>query len=71
MRMDASEWLKVVSAVLVGNLLTVWWCYSMWRITGNEKKGIDPSRGPFIYLIGVIVPPLVGALGAYFVKASG
>lgn len=69
--MDSSEWLKVVSAVLTANALTVWWAYSMWRITQNEKAGIDPSRGPVVYLVGAIIPPLAGAVGVYFVRAMG
>lgn len=69
--MDAFEWLKIVSAVLVGNALSLWWGYSMYRITRNEQAGIEPSRGPVIYLIGGIVPPLIGAAGGYLLKVSG
>lgn len=66
--MDILDWMGAVSAVLFGNLLTFWWGYSVWRITRNEKSGVDPSRGPFIYLVGGIVPPVVAAVGVYFVK---
>lgn len=71
MGMDAFEWVKVVSAVLAGNLLTLWWAYSAYRVTQNERAGIEPSRGPMIYLVGLIIPPLVVAAGGYLLKVSG
>jgi hypothetical protein len=61
--------LQVIAAVVAANALTLWWAYSVWRINNNEKAGIEPHRGPFIYLVGGAVPPLVMALGAYFVTA--
>ncbi len=69
--MDAFEWMKVLSAVLVGNALTGWFAYCAWRVTRNEKVGIEPSRGPVIYLIGLAVPPLLVAAGGYLLKMSG
>ena len=67
--MDGLFFLQVMAAVIAANMLSIWWGYSMWRITRNEKAGIEPHRGPFIYLVGCIVPPMIGALGAYFVTA--
>lgn len=69
--MDSFEWLKIVSAVLAGNALTAWWSYCAWRVTRNERAGIDPSRGPVVYLVGLAVPPLIMAAGGYLLKVSG
>ena len=67
--MDGLFFLQVMAAVIAANMLSIWWGYSVWKITKNEKAGIEPHRGPFIYLIGGAIPPLVMALGAYFVTA--
>lgn len=67
--MTGLYFLQVIAAVVAANALSLWWGYSVWKITKNEKSGIEPHRGPFIYLIGAAVPPLIGALGAYFVTA--
>lgn len=68
--MDAFEWVKIVSAVLVGNALTGWFAYCAWRVTRNEKMGIAPSRGPVIYLIGMIIPGLVMIAGGLLLRAA-
>lgn len=68
--MNVDEWLKVLTAVIVGNALTVWWAYSLWRVTQNEHKGIAPHRGPLIYLIGLAVPPLAALVGALLLRAT-
>lgn len=69
--MDAFEWLKVLSAVVAGNALSLWWAYSAYRITRNEQSGIEPSRGPLIYLIGMIAAPLTMFVGGYLLKVAG
>ena len=57
--MDAFYFIQIVGAVIVANVLTAWFCYSAWRVTRNENMGIKPSRGPFVYLLGMMVPPLL------------
>lgn len=64
--MDTLFFYQVVAAVLVGNALTGWFAYCAWRVTRNEQSGIEPSRGPIIYLVGLALPPLLVAAGAYF-----
>lgn len=66
--MTAYDWVKVISAVLVANALTGWFLYCAYRVTRNEKAGTVPSRGPIIYLIGLIIPLAIAGFGAYIVK---
>ena len=61
-------WGQIVAAVLCGNVLSLWWGYSLWRINKNEQAGIEPHKGPMIYLIGAAVPPLAGASALYFIN---
>lgn len=64
--MSGLELLQIVSGVVFGNALTGWWIYSAWRVTKAEKIGKKPSEAPFIALIGMIVPPLIAGLGAWY-----
>jgi hypothetical protein len=66
--MDGLFFLQIASAVLAANALTLWWGYSVWRITKVELKTGDPKNAPFIYFIGAAVPPLIMGLGAFFVS---
>lgn len=69
--MDSFEWVKVVGAVLVGNGMTAMFAYCAWKVTRNERAGIEPSRGPVKYLFGLMIPPLVIAATGLLLKASG
>ena len=63
--MSERDMLQIISAVLFANLLTGWWIWSMWKITRNERNGIPADRGPFVFLIGGIMVPMIAAFGVY------
>lgn len=66
--MDPIYWLQIMSAVLAANALSLWWGFSMWKITRNEKAGVKPSKGPAIYLVGAIVPISLAGIGVYLLS---
>ena len=63
--MSERDMLQIISAVIFANLLTGWWVWSVWKITRNERAGVPADRGPFVFLIGGIVVPMIAALGVY------
>lgn len=68
---DAFDWLVMVSAVLIGNALTLWVVYSLWVITRIEKNGGKPSDAPWSALLsGVFVGGLV-VCAALLLKTAG
>ncbi|MFZ7093271.1 hypothetical protein [Primorskyibacter sp. 2E233] len=63
--MDGIHFGQIVTAVLLGNALTGWFIHSAWVVTRIEKAGGKPSDAPWLALLGLIVPCLLGAGFAY------
>ena len=63
--MDVFIFVQFAAAALAANALTLWFIYGLWTVTKAEKSGRDPSHAPWSALLGMAVPPLVMAAGAY------
>ncbi|MBG6178770.1 ABC-type Fe3+ transport system permease subunit [Labrenzia sp. EL_208] len=60
--MDDLAFWKILTAVLLGNLLTIGFLYCAYHINRAEKEGRPPT---FILLLGFALPGLFVAIGAY------
>lgn len=64
--MDAYAWLGTVSAVMVGNLLSVMFVVFGWRVTRAEQEGReDPLRQPWWVILFGLIPPAVLVLAGW------
>jgi len=54
--MDIFVFYKIVSAVLVGNALTVLVAYTVWRASKLERRGIGAKFLPLPLLLATLVP---------------
>lgn len=57
--------LQAIAATLAANMLTVTFCYVLWRVGVLEKSGRDASMLQLIVLAAV---PLVMAYGAWTLR---
>lgn len=63
--MDKSQFLATVSAVLGGNALTFLFAYCIW-VANRIEKAEGTNSIPWRIYAGLIAPPAVLALGAYY-----
>jgi hypothetical protein len=56
---------QIVAAVLAGNVLTMIWCWSLWRVGIFEKQGRQPSL-PYLLVLAAI--PLVMSYGFWTIE---
>lgn len=59
-----SLFFQVLVATVAGNLITVWFLYSFYRIHQAEKTDSDEK---LIWYGGVIMPALMTAAGIYII----
>lgn len=59
----------IITGVLVGNTLTFmfgYFCFCVWR---REKAGLDPLHLPVSVILCGLAPPLIGLIGAFYLKS--
>lgn len=66
MQMEFLNWIQIVSAVLVGNGLTIGAAYFFLRLYRHEVlQGKQAEKMPFYVFLCAIIPAIFAILGVY------